>query len=62
MTPRPVDIEPAGPVQVPEAGLGKGWEATAVFGLTVLLLSLGLVFMYSASSVLALREGLPDTY
>ncbi|MEE2905625.1 MAG: FtsW/RodA/SpoVE family cell cycle protein [Gemmatimonadota bacterium] len=62
MSPRPVDIEPAGLVQLPESGLGKGWEATAVFGLTVLLLSLGLVFMYSASSVLALRQGLPDTH
>jgi cell division protein FtsW len=31
-------------------------------GLTLLLLSFGLVFLYSASSVLALREGLPDTY
>jgi cell division protein FtsW len=31
-------------------------------GLTLLLLSFGLVFLYSASSVLALREDLPDTY
>jgi cell division protein FtsW len=31
-------------------------------GLTLLLLSFGLAFLYSASSVLALREDLPDTY
>jgi cell division protein FtsW len=31
-------------------------------GLTVVLLSFGLVALYSASSVLAMREGLPDTY
>jgi cell division protein FtsW len=31
-------------------------------GLTVVLLSFGLVILYSASSVLAMREGLPDTY
>ena len=31
-------------------------------GLTLLLLSFGLVSLYSASSVLALRQGLPDTY
>ena len=31
-------------------------------GLTVVLLSFGLVTLYSASSVLAMREGLPATY
>jgi cell division protein FtsW len=57
-----MDIAPAGPVRLPESGLGRGWEAAAVMGLTLLLLSFGLVFLYSASSVLALREDLPDTY
>jgi cell division protein FtsW len=33
-----------------------------VFTLTLLLLSFGLVTLYSASSVLALRQDLPDTY
>ena len=62
MSPRPMDIAPAGPVRLPDAGLGRGWEAAAVMGLTVLLLSFGLVFLYSASSVLALRQDYPDTY
>jgi cell division protein FtsW len=59
---RPVDLAPAGPVRLPESGLGRGWEPTAVFALTLLLLSFGLVTLYSASSVLALRQNLPDTY
>jgi cell division protein FtsW len=59
---RPVDIAPTGPVRLPESGLGKGWEAAAVMGLTLLILSFGLVTLYSASSVLALRGDLPDTY
>ena len=62
MSRRPMDIAPARPVRLPDAGLGRGWEATAVMGLTVLLLSFGLVFLYSASSVLALRQSFPDTY
>ncbi len=59
---RSMDIAPAGPVRLPDSGLGRGWEAAALMGLTLLLLSFGLVFLYSASSVLALRETLPDTY
>jgi cell division protein FtsW len=59
---RPVDLAPAGPVRLPESGLGRGWEPAAVFTLTLLLLSFGLVTLYSASSVLALRQDLPDTY
>lgn len=62
MSRRPMDIAPAGPVRLPDSGLGRGWEAAAVMGLTLLLLSFGLAFLYSASSVLALREDLPDTY
>ena len=33
-----------------------------LMGLTLVLLSIGLVTLYSASSVLAMRAGLPDTY
>ena len=62
MSPRPMDIAPIGPIRLPDAGLGRGWEAAAVLGLTLLLLSFGLVALYSASSVYALRQGLPDTY
>ncbi len=59
---RPMDVAPAGPVRLPESGLGGGWEPAAVMLLTLLLLSFGLVTLYSASSVLALRQNLPDTY
>ena len=57
---RPVDSAPADPVSFPETGLGRGWEPAALLGLTLLLLSFGLVTLYSASSVLAQRQGLPD--
>ena len=57
-----MDIAPAGPVLLPDSGLGRGWEGATLMGLTVVLLSFGLVTLYSASSVLAMREGLPDTY
>ncbi len=59
---RPMDVAPAGPVRLPESGMGRGWEPAAVMMLTLLLLSFGLVTLYSASSVLALRQNLPDTY
>ncbi len=62
MSPRPTDIAPLRPIGLPDAGLGRGWEAAAVLGLTLLLVSFGLVALYSASSVYALRQGLPDTY
>jgi cell division protein FtsW len=62
MSARPVDIAPIGPVGLPDSGLGRGWEAAAIVALTFLVLSLGLVTLYSASSVYALRQGLPDTY
>ena len=62
MTARPLDVLPPGPVRLPDAGLGRGWEAAALMALTLLLLSFGLVTLYSASSVLALRQDLPDTY
>ena len=59
---RPLDVAPAGVSALPDSGLGRGWEPTAVMALTLLLLSFGLVTLYSASSVLALRQNLPDTY
>ena len=57
-----MDLNPAGPVRLPDSGLGRGWEAATVMGLTLLILSFGLVTLYSASSVYALRQNLPDTY
>ncbi len=62
MTARPMDVAPAGPVRLPDSGLGRGWEAAAILGLTVLLLAFGLVTLYSASSVLAMRQDYADTY
>jgi len=62
MAARALDVAPAGPVTLPESGLGRGWESGAVVLLTLLLLAFGLVTLYSASSVLALRQDLPDTY
>jgi cell division protein FtsW len=59
---RPMDIAPERPITLPESGLGRGWEPAAVFVLTLLLLACGLLTLYSASSVLALRQHLPDTY
>jgi cell division protein FtsW len=59
---RPLDVAPARPVQLPDAGLGRGWEAAVLFCATVVLVAWGLVVLYSASSVLAMRQDLPDTY
>lgn len=62
MAARPFDVAPPEPVTLPDAGLGRGWEPLAVVLLTVLILAFGLVTLYSASSLLALRQDLPDTY
>lgn len=58
----PVDVAPTGPVTYPDTGLGRGWEPTALMVSTLLLLSFGLVTLYSASGFLAQRQGLPDYY
>ena len=57
-----MDVAPLGPVRYPDSGLGRGWEAAAIMGLALLILSIGFVSLYSASSVYALRNDLPDTY
>ncbi len=62
MSARPMDIAPLRPVRLPDSGLGRGWEAATMMGLTLLILSFGLVTLYSASSFYALRQDLPDTY
>lgn len=58
--PRPVDVAPTGPVPYPETRLGRGWERAALLTVVLLLLSFGLVTLYSASGVLARRQMLPD--
>lgn len=62
MARRPSDVAPAGPVVLPHTGLGRGWEPAVLSTATLLLLSFGLVSLYSASSVLAQRQTLPDYY
>lgn len=62
MTARPMDLAPPAPIRLPESGLGRGWEAATLMGLTLLILSFGLVTLYSASSVYAIRQGVPDHY
>ena len=62
MAPRPLDVAPAGPVSLPDTGLGHGWEPAVLMGVTLLLFAFGLVTLYSASSFLAHRAGVPDYY
>ena len=59
---RAVDVAPAGPATLPSTGLGRGWEGPALLGVALLLLSFGLVSLYSASAFLARRQHLPDTW
>jgi cell division protein FtsW len=62
-------MSPAAAVRISSAGwsgagapsrLGTGWEPAALLLLTLMLLSVGIVSVYSASSVLAQGRGLPD--
>ena len=59
---RPVDVRPAGPISFPDTGIGRGWEPALIMATTLLLLSFGLVTLYSASSFLAQSQGLPDYF
>ena len=58
----PAEAATAGPVRYPDVGLGRGWESTALVVITLLLLSFGLVTLYSTSSLLAQRSGAPDYF
>ena len=62
MAPRPLNVAPAGPATLPETGLGRGWEPAALMGVTLLLFAFGLVTLYSASTFLAYKAGVPDYY
>ena len=57
-----LDLAPAGPMTLPDVGIGRGWEGALLLTATLLLLSFGLVTLYSASAFLAQRQGLPDWY
>lgn len=56
----PTEVATAGPRSYPDIGLGRGWEPAALVALSLLLLSFGLVTLYSTSSLLAQRMGYPD--
>jgi cell division protein FtsW len=56
------DVAPPARAAFPDTGLGSGWEPAVLFAATLLLLSFGLVNLYSASAFLAQRQALPDTY
>ena len=60
--PRAMDVAPAGPVILPDTGLGRGWEPLALLAATLMLLCFGLVSLYSASAFLAQRQELPDYF
>lgn len=62
MAPRPLNVAPAGPTTFPETGLGRGWEPAVLMGVTMLLFAFGLVTLYSASTFLAYKAGVPDYY
>lgn len=47
---------------LPDLGMARGWEGPALFALTLLLLSFGLVTLYSASVFMAQQAGQPDHY
>jgi len=61
MAPRD-DVAPANPVRFADTGLGRGWEPAAILTITLLLLSFGLVTLYSTSFLLAQRQGQADYY
>jgi cell division protein FtsW len=62
MTPVRVDVAPPAAPDYADAGLGRGWEPAALLGAVLILLSFGLVNLYSASAFLAQRQDLPDTF
>ena len=57
---RSLDPVRAGAATPPDAGIGRGWEGGVLLTATLLLVSFGLVTLYSASVVMAQRQGLPD--
>jgi cell division protein FtsW len=59
MSPRRVDVARK-EFALPDPGIGEGWEASALLGLTLVLLSFGLVTLFSASPFAASRIGVPD--
>lgn len=50
--------------ELPLAGslLAHGWESPALIAITIILIALGLITVYSASAVMALNDGRPDYF
>lgn len=61
MARRPMDLALSG-FELPDLGWRRGWESAGLMALTLILMGFGLVTLYSASSFLATRQGLPDWY
>jgi cell division protein FtsW len=57
MAMRPLNVAPAGPMALPDTGLGRGWEPGVLMGVTLLLFTFGLVTLSSATTFLAYRAG-----
>ena len=57
MAPRPLNVAPAGPVAIPDAGLGRGWEPAVLMGVTLVLFTFGLLTLSSATTFLAHQAG-----
>jgi cell division protein FtsW len=57
MAPRPLNVAPAGPLALPDTGLGRGWEPGVLMAATLLLFAFGLVTLSSATTFLAHRAG-----
>ncbi len=62
MARRPLNVAPVGPTTLPDTGLGRGWEPALLMGVALLLFAFGLVTLYSASTFLAHKAGVPDYY
>ncbi|MDT8340500.1 MAG: putative peptidoglycan glycosyltransferase FtsW [Longimicrobiales bacterium] len=58
---RAMDVAPVR-MDLPDPGLGRGWEASVLMGITLLLLAFGLVTLYSASMFVAHRLGEADHF
>lgn len=52
----------AGELPVARSRFGFGWEAPVLIGITLALLLVGLVTVYSASAVMAVNDGLADYF
>ena len=54
---RPLNVAPAGPVAIPDSGLGSGWEPAVLMGVTLALFTVGLLTLSSATTFLAHQGG-----